>query len=883
MTSTLLTALLIAAGIFAALIGGQWLAGYAMLRRMRFGPGGTEAIPREDVPEDARRILDHAAPALAALGFEYNGSRRVQPLSQSSAPVYGDYYRHAPTGCHAFAQMAEAPEPGATTAISFQTFFDDGRTLITVNRRLHQFMPMPPEIVLEDGYLPSLEEQWALHRQRVETGRASVVMDKDELLRRDAAFQARVLDCAQEQDFLRPVFGGLYRMTPGGAWRYLRRLMAGNRRVAKLPRLAATESADVLTAADLHAYHAHERVTRQGAFGRGGKVLLFAASAAAGAVAFGLTLSWEIVPLLAVVILFHEFGHALAMRLTGYRNIHVLVLPFLGAVAAGRKDDAGPWTRLAVLLAGPLPGLLLAVICLRIATASASPPPLLLEFGYMALLINLFNLLPFTPLDGGQIVETFVFSRWPRLRFAFFAASGLVMGALGLWLNNKVLLAVPLLLAIGARPLWQRLRLAARVGPVDKDDAPRAILTALHGTPALARQNFHLRLRHVRAMLPLVAARPARLWESAAGLAIYGAVIALPLASLNDVLPARQILQAFAPRKEPAPERNWEAELAKAKSPGERWSILYEAGSWQEDAENEDAARRYYEQALTIAQGFPPGDLRLLDSRLALARFSQDALPRYRELLGELRALQGKDRTRLADALEAMHWLDTAAPPQERIARLREAIAIRDAQPQGRYLAVYDRRELAALLYRQGNAGEAEKELRRDSGDISGNDEALVWLLIDQGRAAEAETLASRTLAQAGRQPYRFSQLQEAHAWALLEQGKTQAALDAETRLYNALPAKQHWNRIPLLLDLLYASRNDPAAQARWTAQIKEETAKERLNPSTLAASLHAQDEMNPWQKKRTTARLATLNSLGLPEEQECKQGAGKDRGTENR
>ena len=62
------------------------------------------------------------------------------------------------------------------------------------------------------------------------------------------------------------------------------------------------------------------------------------------------------------------------MRAFGYRELGVVVLPFLGAVAFGRKDDAGPWQKLVVLLAGPLPGLILAVVCLEIAMAGAGRP-----------------------------------------------------------------------------------------------------------------------------------------------------------------------------------------------------------------------------------------------------------------------------------------------------------------------------------------------------------------------------------------------------------------------------------------------------------------------------------------------------------------------------
>ena len=124
---------------------------------------------------------------------------------------------------------------------------------------------------------------------------------------------------------------------------------------------------------------------------RRGKVLWFSISALAGAAAFGAMVSWEMAPVILGVLLFHEFGHALAMRAVGYRGLSVLVIPFLGAVAIGRKDDATPWQKLAVLIAGPLPGLILAVICLRLSLDDPAHRESLMTIGSLALTINLFN------------------------------------------------------------------------------------------------------------------------------------------------------------------------------------------------------------------------------------------------------------------------------------------------------------------------------------------------------------------------------------------------------------------------------------------------------------------------------------------------------------
>jgi hypothetical protein len=70
---------------------------------------------------------------------------------------------------------------------------------------------------------------------------------------------------------------------------------------------------------------------------------------------------------------------------------------------------------------------------------------------------------------------------------------------------------------------------------------------------------------------------------------------------------------------------------------------------WGKD-EDEDGANRRYQAAFAIAQSFPEGDLRLLDTRIALVRTGAPAqvFPSYLALLPELRALHGRDRRRPA-------------------------------------------------------------------------------------------------------------------------------------------------------------------------------------------------------------------------------------------
>lgn len=123
------------------------------------------------------------------------------------------------------------------------------------------------------------------------------------------------------------------------------------------------------------------------------------------------------------VLFLHELGHAVAMRLFGYRDVRILFIPFFGAVATGFNRSVPVWQRTVVLLAGPVPGLLLGLALQR--TGAVSGDSLMSPLVTMLIGINAFNLLPVEPLDGGRLVGLLVFGRMPRLR----AVVGSIVGA----------------------------------------------------------------------------------------------------------------------------------------------------------------------------------------------------------------------------------------------------------------------------------------------------------------------------------------------------------------------------------------------------------------------------------------------------------------------
>src|ERR1044071_2095403 len=62
------------------------------------------------------------------------------------------------------------------------------------------------------------------------------------------------------------------------------------------------------------------------------------------------------------VLLFHELGHFLMMKRFGYRNVRMLFIPLMGAFVHGSKDEYKQKQSILVILAGPLPGIAVAVV-----------------------------------------------------------------------------------------------------------------------------------------------------------------------------------------------------------------------------------------------------------------------------------------------------------------------------------------------------------------------------------------------------------------------------------------------------------------------------------------------------------------------------------------
>lgn len=151
--------------------------------------------------------------------------------------------------------------------------------------------------------------------------------------------------------------------------------------------------------------------------------------------------------MLVGVLLIHELGHFISMKLLKYKDLQMFFIPLFGAAVSGTATAPSGLKKAIVSLMGPAPGIIFGLVAGVIYLKTSQP--LLAEFAVTSLFLNVFNLLPFHPLDGGRFFEAILFSRHPRLELVFKILTTLALGGIALLLKAP-LLGVFVLLSFSA-------------------------------------------------------------------------------------------------------------------------------------------------------------------------------------------------------------------------------------------------------------------------------------------------------------------------------------------------------------------------------------------------------------------------------------------------
>lgn len=144
----------------------------------------------------------------------------------------------------------------------------------------------------------------------------------------------------------------------------------------------------------------------------------------------------ESVLMLILVLFIHEMGHYLGMKLFGYRNVQMFFIPMFGAAVSGASHNVAAWKKAMVSLLGPLPGIVISLILFVIAIITSNQN--YFNTGAAFLFINLLNLLPVMPLDGGRFLQEILFSRNRYLELIMNILAGIALIWLGITTKSRI-------------------------------------------------------------------------------------------------------------------------------------------------------------------------------------------------------------------------------------------------------------------------------------------------------------------------------------------------------------------------------------------------------------------------------------------------------------
>jgi len=147
-----------------------------------------------------------------------------------------------------------------------------------------------------------------------------------------------------------------------------------------------------------------------------------------------------------VVLLFvHEMGHVIQLRREGIKASAPMFIPFLGAVIGAKSLGENAVAEARVGLAGPILGSIGSAVCILIWHATGNE--IWRALAFTGFFLNLFNLLPVVPLDGGRAMAAMA----PWMWFIGFAA----LIPLAFIFPNPIILLIILIGGLETYKRWQ--------------------------------------------------------------------------------------------------------------------------------------------------------------------------------------------------------------------------------------------------------------------------------------------------------------------------------------------------------------------------------------------------------------------------------------------
>jgi Zn-dependent protease len=164
--------------------------------------------------------------------------------------------------------------------------------------------------------------------------------------------------------------------------------------------------------------------------------------------AYTLIWGWKFAVGFVVLLFVHEMGHVIQLRREGVKASAPLFIPFLGAVVWAKSLGGNALAEARVGLAGPILGSLGSLVCLPIYEATGNE--LFRALAFTGFFLNLFNLAPVLPLDGGRAMAAMAPWMWLVGLAAMVAAAFLF--------PNPVIILILIFAAYETYRRWKQLR-----------------------------------------------------------------------------------------------------------------------------------------------------------------------------------------------------------------------------------------------------------------------------------------------------------------------------------------------------------------------------------------------------------------------------------------
>jgi Zn-dependent protease len=223
-----------------------------------------------------------------------------------------------------------------------------------------------------------------------------------------------------------------------------------------------------------------------------GKLLPAIASMLVSIAVYAWLFGWAFGVGFVLLLLVHEMGHYLAARRRGLDVGLPTFIPFVGAWIQLKDLPHDAETEAYVGMAGPLVGSIGALGCFYMARATGNP--MLLALAYSGFILNLFNLIPVSPFDGGRVTAAIS----PRL----WLVGAPLLVALFFYFPSPLLILMAILALPNVMKAWRGLKTPGEQAyygvPAETRVTYAAVYLGLAGFLAVMCEQLHAELPHSR-------------------------------------------------------------------------------------------------------------------------------------------------------------------------------------------------------------------------------------------------------------------------------------------------------------------------------------------------------------------------------------------------